>query len=31
MTVSLDAYGGNTGRKFKATGFFRLEKAQDRW
>ena len=31
MTVLLDAYGGNVGRKFNATGYFRLEKSQDRW
>ena len=31
MTVKLDAYGGNANRKFKATGFFRVEKADDRW
>ncbi len=28
--ASFDKYGGWTGRKFKATGFFRVEKA-DRW
>ena len=26
-----DQYGGWTGRKFEATGFFRLEKTPDRW
>ena len=26
-----DQYGGWTGLKFEATGFFRLEKAPDRW
>ena len=31
MAVKIDAYGGNANRKFKATGFFRVEKADDRW
>jgi hypothetical protein len=30
-TTNLDTYGGNADRKFKATGFFRTERASDRW
>ena len=31
MSTKLDAYGGNTDRKFNPTGFFRTERASDRW
>lgn len=29
--VQLSRYGGWTGRKFRATGFFRVEQARERW
>jgi hypothetical protein len=31
MSVKLSAYGGDAARKFRATGYFRLEQAKDRW
>ena len=30
-TAKLDNYGGNTEKKFNPTGFFRTERASDRW
>lgn len=30
-TASPDFYGGSEERKFEATGYFRLERASDRW
>jgi hypothetical protein len=29
--TELDKYGGDTSRKFESTGFFRVERAPDRW
>lgn len=31
MANSMDTYGGYTGKTFNATGFFRIEKDDDRW
>jgi hypothetical protein len=31
MSANLDVYGGNTDLKFNPTGFFRTERAGDRW
>jgi hypothetical protein len=28
---NIDLYGGSQKRKFQATGYFRLERASDRW
>jgi hypothetical protein len=29
--TNFDTYGGNAGRTFRRTGYFRVEKAEDRW
>ena len=31
MSANFNAYGGNVDRKFNPTGFFRTERAKDRW
>src|ERR1700722_14277248 len=31
MSIKLDSFGGNSARKFEASGFFRLERTPERW